>query len=348
MNNIPKYKINQMEPVVCSISTNVGAASAIEFEVCSLEQTGIPFETCLIVPTNKFAPVGGYSIVDQSKSICLFTHTGKVYHNNIPKDEFVPLLVPLSECRMFQIELAEGIEFKFGVMGNIYSCIVTRADNPKLFIENVACQNDVFDQFAALHKKIPHRIPQRPQIQRHRSLPALYAAPCQCRTGEANEHTGDHNGNHTHLNSHPQAHPYPHLQSHIRELLVKSASRESVFDNMRGPFAPPVAHNEYDVDRVFIRSLDPISRNIVWKLRDIDANRLLIKFSQKATTYKPSPYVFSVIVIVTKRDGTQHSQSYLAPEALKLGVSLDIKDVSNIKILHAGGDLEPKSVVIIG
>jgi hypothetical protein len=303
-----------MEPVACTIVTNPVNNSKITFEVCTLEQTEIPFETCLIVPTDKFAPVNGYSIVDQSKSVCLFTHTGKVYHNNIPKDDFVPLLIPLGECKMFQIELSVGTEFKFGVTGNIYSCLVTESDSAKMFIDGQISENDIFEQLACLHKKIPHRIPQRPQIQRCKSM------PCVCEN----------------------------LPTHIKDVLVKSASRESLFDNIRGPFAPPISpHTEYDVDRIFIRSFDPITKNVVWKLRDINANRLLIKFSSKATTYKSSPFIFNVLVFVCKRNGETHTQTYLAPEALKLGVTIDIKDVANIKIIHAGQDIEPRSVAIV-
>ncbi|AMP44309.1 hypothetical protein PRJ_Dakar_00357 [Faustovirus] len=305
-----------MEPVMCTVFADNSAKSEITFEVCILEQTEIPFETCLIVATDKFAPVNGYSTVDSSKSICLFTHKNKVYHNNIPKNEFVPLLVPLSDCYMFQIELAVDTEFKFGVAGSIYSCVVRKADNPKLFIlNNITNDHHLFNQFTTLHGKIPHRIPQRPLIQRSKSL--------------------------SYFDARQPAH------------IIKSPSRESIFDAHCEAINPPWSAQpapssvEYDVDRIFIRSFDPTSRNVVWRLRDINAGRLLLKFNQNITTYSAEPYLMNVVVIICNRDGHYRTIPYLTPEAIKLGITLDTKDLASVRILHAGSDLEPKSVALL-
>jgi hypothetical protein len=303
-----------MEPVICSVHFDSFAGVEVSFEVCALAKLDAKIDTCLIVSTNKFAPVHGYSIVDYTKSVCLFTRDNKVYHNHIPKDEYVPLLVPLSEYKMFQLEFMIADEFKFGVEDSIYSCVVTEVNVTKVFIEHESCDSkDIFSQFEGLHKKIPHRVPQRPRVQRCKSL------PCVCGIAGALQNT-----------------------------LAKTTSSTDLL-NQRNQIIPPVqtTQNEYDADRIFKRSFDYITKLTVWRIREVNVNKLLVKFNPDVTMYRLVDQNTSIRVNLTRRDGVFVPLVYSPIEAFKFGVLLDVTDIASATFSHNGYDIALGTVTLI-
>ncbi|QJX70888.1 hypothetical protein F-liban_119 [Faustovirus] len=301
-----------MEPVICSIYFNSIVESEVSFEVLSLTHTEVNHAACLIVSTAKFAPVHGYSIVDASKSVCLFIRNDKVYHNNIPKDDFVPLLVPLSEYKMFQLEFTVGDEFRFGVGDSIYSCVVKGVKSPKVFIEHDVDGNNknVFNQLIQVSKKIPHLVPQRPMLQKCKSL------PCIC--GMVNQ---------------------------IQNTLTKTTSSEDLLIQRNMVIDPPtLGQNEYDADRIFVRSFDYITGRVVWRLRDVNVHKLLIKFVND--TIRRNDTNTPLRVNLTLRNGEFIPLVYSSTEAFKFGVLVEVDNVASITFNHNGYDVLVSTVTV--